>query len=280
MSLRLGSLEVFTQPCPHFVIDGLFDDGFYRELVDAIPEFVGFDRTDPAATGTLSIPELRRFSGHHEALGDELQRDLLILNDRVSELYRQLLDRLPDDPAYEEFSRLVGQAEWEQPDYFRLRERGNGFALPPHMDGPYFLGTHLIYLARDIDDVANGTMLFTPKLPLSYDPLHGFLSMWPRNESWQLRKTIGFRPNRLMGFLNTPYSLHGHAPFVLKGRRLSINVTMKYTDAHIRTMYARLPPTYREVFVKPKILGAILDGVDTVAERARDPEGAFAFLNG
>jgi hypothetical protein len=219
-------------------------------------------------------------SGRHKALGVELQRDLLALDHRVSELYPQLIEQLPDDPAYAEYARLVGDPEWEQPDYFRLRERGNGFALPPHIDGPYFLGTHLIYIARDADDVANSTMLFAPNAPLDHGPLRGFLSMWPRNTNWQVRKIIGYQPNRVTGLLNTPYSLHGHAPFVLKGRRLSINVTMKFTDAHIRAMYIRLPQDYREVFVKPKILGAILAGVDTVAERARDPEGAFAFFNG
>ena len=55
MSMRFGSLEIFTQPCPHFVIDGLFDDDFYHDVVDAIPEICGFDRHDPAATGALSI---------------------------------------------------------------------------------------------------------------------------------------------------------------------------------------------------------------------------------
>jgi hypothetical protein len=280
MQLALGSVNTFTKPFPHFVIDGVLDGDFYNDLIENIPTFSGFDEADPSATGTLSVAEFCLLSKRHEMLGIVLNDCLLALNQEISGIYRALLAQIRDDEAYSSFNLLVENSNWEEPTYFRLRERGNGFKLPPHMDGPYFLGTHILYLARSAADARNGTTFFSPESPEGYDHLRGYLSMWPRHPRWRVAKHIEYRPNRLIGFLNTPYSTHGHAPFKLTERRLTINVTMKFVDESIRQAYERVPETHRRFFAKPKIIQAILNGVNTGAELDRDPEGPFSFLYG
>jgi hypothetical protein len=280
MTLRLGSVQVFLEPCPHFVIDDVFESNFYNELVGRIPEFDGFDRSDAQATGTMALREFRALSDTHETLGRRLDEALLDLNKEVSALSREIIGKIRTREAYASYLELIEDAEWEEATYFRIRERGNGFSLPPHMDGPYFLSTHIVYLARNQDDAENGTAILAPDLSTDYDSLKGFLSMWPQHERWNIVKMVDYVPNRVFGFLNTPWSIHGHLPFSLRGRRLSINVTMKLTDKAIKNVFSRVPSTHRQFFAKPKILREIINGTDTLAEMKRDPEGRFAFLHG
>jgi hypothetical protein len=280
MTLRLGSVKTFLDPCPHFVIDDVFDEDFYKKFVESIPEFDEFDRSDPRATGTMAVSEFRTLSSRHEILGRRLDEALLELNGEISALNREIIGKIRDREAYASHLELIEDAEWEEATYFRIRERGNGFSLPPHMDGPYFFSTHIVYLASNRDDAANGTLILAPDLSVEYDSLKGFLSMWPKHERWVIVKHVDYVPNRVFGFLNTPWSIHGHRPFSLRGRRLSINVTMKLTDKAIQNVFRRIPSSHRQFFAKPKILTEIINGADTFTEMNQDPEGRFAFLHG
>lgn len=280
MPLALRKIQTFMTPCPHFVIDGVFEQEFYDDFVRAIPPMSSSSPMPAGETGTMSIEEFSEVGPRNAELGALMADDLTHLTDEAIGLLRGLMAEAANLDQYRAFAMMCGGLDWEIPEHYRLRERGQAFQLPPHTDGPYFAGTYLLYLPTSDVDRLNGTAFVRPEPPGAVDLTATFFQMWPRHRGWALEKMIDYIPNRVVGFLNTPFSLHANYPFELMSRRITIAVTPKLTDESIRALYATLPESYRQITAKPKILEAILAGVDTLAERRRAPEGAFSFLNG
>jgi tetratricopeptide (TPR) repeat protein len=189
--LREGTLN--RAPSPHFVQDRIFPPQMYPAVAAAVSDFNGWiwggnheypDRGDAGFDdfGT----DLMRSVGR--ALSDPTVMDAAVFALGAVPLRRALADR-----GY----RLVASARV-------TRDRTN-YALGPHRDHHSRFGSILFYLPSDDSLMEAGTAFYVPKqADLKFD--HG--RHYPFSD-FQIDRTIPFRPNSCLAFLNFGAAYHG-----------------------------------------------------------------------
>jgi hypothetical protein len=207
---RIANAPVLTYPFPHFYLESVFPDDYYRQLLDALPPLAAY--TPLAATGTVlpgSYPE--RFSLHPGQYGSA--------------------DPPPPQSAFwlelmrwvgsHEFSNLLVQkfgstitARFGAGNEFRVSQDARlmrdltNYALGPHTDTPRKLVSLLFYLPRDEKLRHLGTSIFEPVDPdftcdgTQHHDFAGFRMVY----------TAPFRPNSLFAFCKTDKAFHGVLP--------------------------------------------------------------------
>jgi hypothetical protein len=219
---RIEAAEVQSEPFPHCVVDGIFPEDFYEEIVDRWPErdrFVPISETGRASGATyakrLVIPfeerELERLDPEQRTFWSQTVGSWL-LHERFG---RALLAKFHDALA----ERLAREGGAFRADALLVSDQ-TSYAIGPHTDTPKRLVSLLFYLPEDATFKRFGTSFYVPKDRRfrcaggpHYDP-----------RSFQLVRTVEFLPNRLVLFPKTDRSFHGVEPVDLPGidRRLLI----------------------------------------------------------
>ena len=207
---RIANAPLMQYPFPHFYLDSVFPDEYYRHLLDALPPLDAY--TPLSETGTVPAGTyLERFSlnpldldkteppSPHAPFWSELVRWM------DSSEFSNLLLRKFDAAVSERFG--VGYDFRIDQDIRLIRDFTN-FAIGPHTDTPRKLVSLLFYLPCDERMRHLGTSIYEPDDP-------AFRCEGTRHYGFDgFRKafTAAFRPNTLFAFFKTDRSFHGVEP--------------------------------------------------------------------
>jgi hypothetical protein len=211
---------IYTDPFPHIVADGIFPEFYYRELLGHLPP-----------TSALSIPvkfgmmKLRPEDVTFQALPAASQNfwsafDTVTKPAVCAALLRRFL------PYAENKLALIfgrdGLGKELEPDEFRplrgiVQCRIAGARMGAHVDKATSLFTYLFYFAPDDSLRPFGTVFYEAKDRAAvlerYRANRGIRAWFPADGELELeaRPPLEFCRNRLVSYLNLPYSLHGAA---------------------------------------------------------------------
>lgn len=191
------------EPFPHMVVEPLLPPDVYAGILDAVPAPVFFlgGRDEhwavPSGVAPLYSRQVWAFIANKLA-GDILYR---ALNAKLEVVVRDYVRSFcPAFPADADVAL--------HPSDGRIMLRRPGYDLPPHRDPKWGFVTALMYLARPGDSEEFGTQLYRvrddPEAPSG--SVH-----YPEPGQCELVKTVPFRPNSMLVFLN---SVGAHGAFI------------------------------------------------------------------
>jgi hypothetical protein len=206
---RLREAEVLLEPYPHFCLDNVFPDEYYRLLLQNLPSSTSYENLYEVTT--LKLDHFRHRDqrdmndGWTDALPTEQKEfwdsfDSWFLSDETAQAVLQTFPEQmharfgPQRPAVSVESQLIRH----RPGYF----------LGPHSDLHTKLVVLLIYLAPDESTAHLGTSLYRPKDPSfscpnsNHYPFEDFINV----------KTAPYKPNSLLAFFRSDVSFHGLEP--------------------------------------------------------------------
>ena len=207
---RLRTARVEPEPFPHYYLEEVFFDDYYRELLQHLPPSDVYENL-------FEVTDLKLDHFRH--------RDQRDMNDGWT-------DRLPPGlkPFWDSFndwflSPMLAQAVLESFSSQRtswpevsvesqfIRHRP-GYFLSPHSDLYTKLVVLLIYFAPDNSAEHLGTSLYRPKNPsfTCHDSKHYAF------EDFVRVKTAPYRQNSLLAFMRSDISFHGLEPLSTGGR--------------------------------------------------------------
>lgn len=127
----------------------------------------------------------------------------------------------------------------------RLHLRRPGYHLKPHLDPKRVVITGLIYFARPGDSEAYGTQLFRVGKPFTSSTMGKF---YPEDEGLpvELARTVPFRPNTLLAFVNSKAAHGATLPVDASLReRYAYQFYVKPRDGDLKKLLLELPPESR-----------------------------------
>ena len=204
---RLRAAEVVKEPYPHYYVEQVFPDDYYRELLSHLPESTVYENLFEVTTLKLDHfrhRDQRDFTAGWTKLLPAHLRDFWESFNRwflSPELAQAVLDSFAAQlPAEQSRPEVAVESQL-------IRHRA-GYFLGPHSDLYTKLVVLLIYLAPDESASHLGTSLYVPKEP-------GFRC--PAGTHYQFEdfvrvKTVPYRPNSLLAFLRSDVSFHGVEP--------------------------------------------------------------------
>jgi hypothetical protein len=237
---------IFTDPMPHLVVEPLLPSDAFRVLLDAVPSddfFQGDKHLDLRGLGQPStiMPTFSRLIW--SSLRQEVVSRVLapLLAERFRPFARDFLRLSVGDEFVDEALALS-----LQPHGLRLMLRRPGWQLAPHLDPRDQFITTLLYLAGPGEPESHGTQLFRVLK-------ENFVSPWantyyPERDGLrcELVKTLPYRGNLCVSFLNLGGGAHGAAlpvdavPADL--RRLVFQFYMGPHRFKLDALIDRLPP--------------------------------------
>lgn len=184
-------------PFPHVVLDTWLPPDVYETIVRALPPAVFFADREvsrqrllvPFSVAPAYSRRVWRFVAE-DIVGCALSD---ALNQKFQDVVRQYVGIFCEQWLEQPDQRL-------HPSDGRIMLRRPGYVIEPHRDPKWGFITGLVYLARDDDDEAYGTQLYRVRddveapddKPLRFDP-----------QRCELVKSVPFRPNTLLAFLNS-----------------------------------------------------------------------------
>lgn len=208
---RLRSTEVVPEPFPHYYLENVLPDDYYKALLGHLPgsdayqnlfeitdyklaHFRHRDQRDLSKGWTDALPDrVKGFWEHFNAwfLGPDLSRAVLA---SFSVPMRARFGMEEFWPSVSVESQLI-------------RHRA-GYFLGPHSDLHTKIVVLLIYLAPDESAMHLGTSLYRPKNPdfTCRDSLHHPFDDFDRV------KTAPYKPNSMLAFMRSDVSFHGVEP--------------------------------------------------------------------
>jgi hypothetical protein len=204
---RLRSARVVAEPYPHYYVEHVFPDDYYRELLAHLPESAVYQNLFEVTTLKLDHFRHRDQRDFNEGWTKTLPGGLREFWEDFNrwflgpELAQAVLDSFaahsPDDKSWPEVA-VESQL---------IRHRA-GYFLGPHSDLYTKLVVLLIYLAPDDSASHLGTSLYVPKEPAFRCPAGTHY----RFEDFVRVKTVPYRPNSLLAFRRSDISFHGVEP--------------------------------------------------------------------
>src|SRR4051812_46029802 len=215
--------EINTEPFPHIVIDEIFPETYYREILRhlpsqellSIPNKFGMMKIDNDDPSFQALSETTRdfWSEFDNVVKPPicaalLQRYLPYGAEKLSLTFGEDADR-PDLSTFapEEFRYLRGIVQC----------RTTGARMGAHADKATSLFTYLFYFAPDDSMRPFGTIFYGVRdradLLQRYRANRGIRAWFPACREIELTPCppLEFRQNRLVSYANLPYSLHGAA---------------------------------------------------------------------
>lgn len=233
---RVASSSVIDDPFPYVVIDRIFPDDYYAEMLAQFPApeslrpiaetgRVARDNYRERNVVLFTDDEFARMSADQQHFWREFAGWMysdLFLNLFVLKFQKALEPRLRNILAKEPTLKARGDA-------LLVNDQTN-YAIGPHTDAPHRLVTFLFYLPRDESMRELGTSVYRAKDPNFVcwgGPHHP-------SEQFELVRTVEFLPNRLLTFPKTDRSFHGveqihrvgvNRPLLINNIRLLNSVT-------------------------------------------------------
>jgi hypothetical protein len=208
---RLGVAEVFAEPFPHYYLENVFPDDYYRQLLNHLPGSGVYQNLFEVTDYKLDHFRHRDQRDLKEGWTETLPRELKGFWDSFSEWFLgQALARAVLRSFAEPLRARFGEEQsWPEvsvePQLIRHRA---GYFLGPHSDLYTKLVVLLIYLAPDESGAHLGTSLYSPKdksftCPNStHYPFEDFIRV----------KTLPYKPNSMLAFMRSDISFHGVEP--------------------------------------------------------------------
>lgn len=225
---KLATAEVVTDPFPHLILEDALDAEVSRALLREMPPL-------EVLTGGAAPQSNKRFTMNGKAvLGESRVSDLwkAVVREGLSQSFLDRVVRL-FGPKIERFHPDF-TSRFASPSRLRAAQRGADQERPsdcvfldaqiavntpavlsgttvqcPHLDNSLKLFVGLLYLRDERDDSVGADLeLYASLAP---EPSFGHKRTLPR-ESVRLVRTVPYRHNTLLLFLNTPQSLHGVSP--------------------------------------------------------------------
>ncbi len=186
-----------TAPLPHTVVERWLPDDVFACVVKGVPPAVFFaDRDVTRQRLTVPFPLAPSYSQRvwrfmaDEVVGRSLSA---ALNEKFRDVVREYVRSFcPAMPADLDLTL--------HPSDGRIMLRRPGYVIPPHRDPKWGFITGLVYLARKGDNEAYGTQLYRVRDDTDAPTGRPF---YVEESRCELVRTVPFRPNTLLAFLNS-----------------------------------------------------------------------------
>lgn len=208
---RLRTAEVVPEPYPHYYLENVFPDDYYRALLGNLPGSTVYRNLFEVTTLKLDHFRHRDQRDLSEGWTEKLPDDLKDFWDRFNEWFLgpDLARAVLASFAEQWRARFGGEQSWPpvSVESQLIRHRA-GYFLGPHSDLHTKLVVLLIYLAPDESAGHLGTSLYRPKDPAFTCPNS---THYPFDEFVRV-KTVPYKPNSLLAFTRSDVSFHGVEP--------------------------------------------------------------------
>jgi hypothetical protein len=221
-SKLVQSARINSDPFPHIVVDGIFPEPYYEQILRNLPPQSSL--SIPAKFGMMKIEDSDPVFSELPSEGRQFWSTFDVIVKPA--ICRALLQRyLPY--AGEKLSLIFGDsaeglARSLDPDEFRplrgiVQCRIAGARMGAHVDKATSLFTYLFYFAPDNSLRPFGTVFYEAidraTLLQRYRANRNVRAWFPAADELKLTPCppLEFRRNRLVSYLNLPYSLHGAA---------------------------------------------------------------------
>jgi hypothetical protein len=208
---RLREAKVLLEPYPHFCLDNIFPDEYYRTLLSNLPGSSSYENLYEVTTLKLDHFRHRDQRDMNAGWTNELPAeqkefwdsfDSWFLGEQVAQA---VLQTFPDQ------MRARFDEEWPAVSVeSQLIRHRPGYFLGPHSDLHTKLVVLLIYLAPDETTAHLGTSLYRPKDPSFTCPNSTHYEF----ADFIKVKTAPYKPNSLLAFFRSDVSFHGLEPLV------------------------------------------------------------------
>jgi hypothetical protein len=208
---RLRSSEVVAEPYPHYYLENVFPEDYYRELLRHLPESAAYENL-------FEVTDYKLDHFRHRDQRDLREGHASTLPDGVGEFWErfnewflgpEMAKAVLASFAGPMSARFGGEESWPAVSIeAQLIRHRAGYFLGPHSDLYTKLVVLLIYLAPDDTAAHLGTSLYRPKRPgftchdSKHHPFEDFVRV----------KTAPYRPNSLLAFVRSDVSFHGVEP--------------------------------------------------------------------
>jgi hypothetical protein len=199
---RLGSANVVSDPFPHYFLERVFPEDYYRELLLNLPDSDVYENL--YETTDLKLDHFRHRDQRDMDQGwtDRLPHEQKSFWDSFNQwfLSEEIASAVMRSFGRESCLELTVESQF-------IRHRA-GYFLGPHSDLYTKLVVLLLYLAPDDTAEHLGTSLYRPKQA-------GFSC--PASKHYEFSdfikvKTAPYRPNSLLAFVRSDISFHGLEP--------------------------------------------------------------------
>jgi len=199
---RLRDVKVELDPFPHYVLEQVFPDDYYRELLRNLPASEVYENLYEVTDLKLDHFRHRDQRDMDHGWTDRLPREQKSFWDSFNQWF---LSEAVAQAVMRSFGRESWPAVSVESQFIRHRA---GYFLGPHSDLYTKLVVLLLYLAPDDSAEHLGTSLYRPKQP-------GFSC--PNSKHYDFAdfikvKTALYRPNSLLAFMRSDISFHGLEP--------------------------------------------------------------------
>jgi hypothetical protein len=213
---QIANARVHSYPYPHFYVDSVFPDNFYRALRYNWPDstsLVSLPDTGRVPAGAYTERYVLPFKPHKIARLPADRREFWtafgswFLGERF---LRVLLEKF-DDAIYHRFGAEAVHCSYDI-DALIVRDHTD-YQIGPHTDAPHRLLSLLFYCPDDDSRRHLGTSIYVPIDP-DFRCQGG--PHYPHHKFRRVR-TMEYRPNSLFGFFKTDNSFHGVEPIADPG---------------------------------------------------------------
>lgn len=198
---RLRSVEVESDPFPHYFLENVFPEDYYRELLRHLPPSDVYKNLYEVTDLKLDHFRHRDQRDMDQGWTDKLPPDLKPFWSSFNEWF------LGDELAHAVMDSFGLEMPAVSVESQFIRHRA-GYFLGPHSDLYTKLVVLLLYLAPDDSAEHLGTSLYRPKDPSFSCPDS---KHYPFEEFIRV-KTAPYRANSLLAFVRSDVSFHGLEP--------------------------------------------------------------------
>src|SRR5690349_22580145 len=200
--VRLRSATVEMDPFPHYVLDRVFPDDYYRELLRNLPNSAVYENLYEVTDLKLDHFRHRDQRDMDHGWTARLPHELRPFWDSFNQwfLSEELAHAVMESFGWESWPAVSVESQF-------IRHRA-GYFLGPHSDLYTKLVVLLLYLAPDDNAEHLGTSLYRPKQAgfSCPDSKHYAFGDFVRV------KTAPYKPNSLLAFVRSDISFHGLEP--------------------------------------------------------------------
>jgi hypothetical protein len=192
----VSAATLHLDPCPHIVVEEWLPPSFYDTVIRALPPAIFFaDREVSRQRLLVPFPVAPAYSQRvWRFLADEIVAGSLrdALSDKFEAVVRDYVETFCPTPT--------GFRERLHPSDGRIMLRRPGYVIPPHRDPKWGFITGLVYLARRGDQEAYGTQLYRLREDAEAP---NDKPLYVDEARCELVRSVPFRPNTLLAFLNS-----------------------------------------------------------------------------
>jgi len=193
------------EPCPYVVIDDLLPQIFYDSLLTGIPPVELFENK-PIGKQHLDLPfDLAPL--YSRRVWRYMCSEMVpkVISPALIAKFRPHLDAW----IHENWPELDPQSVDLHGSGGRIMFRRRGYRIRPHRDPKWSFLTCILYLARPGDSETWGTQMYAVDQDQEAKSAAPY---WIDEKQCRLVEDVGFRPNRLLVFLNSTGAHGAHIP--------------------------------------------------------------------